>query len=261
MRSRAVEPRERVSLIEGYTVDYASLRPQLKPLGVDVHLHADAASFFADPDSRLAGCLLADAGSAGAGGAELLRQLARRHWRVPVLLCVAHAELRTAVDAMHRGAFYVLQMPAQHEELAALVARALDRSRPDRALLRRIERLSPRDRELLALLASGITQREIARRLGVTAHTVGNRRDLLAAALQVRSSLDLLRTFFEVQARWPDLLIVPEPLRVAARTSVQAHPEWEKVPLLEEPLEWDAEAAAPLRIDVGARSRHRRDSE
>jgi FixJ family two-component response regulator len=218
-----------------------AVRSALQPLDASIVLYANASQFLSAAENRGAGCLVAEAGADCAAGVQLLHHLAAKGWRVPVVLLAGRSDAAMVVEAMHQGAFYVLESAVERTKLLAVVERALERSSVDRELLRRFARLTPSERQLLALLAKGVSLRDIARKIGVTPHTAGHRRDMIALTLQVRTQLELLRFAFELDSRWPDLLgdgaisladtPGPSETELRARSVVRPHPEWEKIPL------------------------------
>ena len=149
-----------------------------------------------------AGCVLLDLRMARMSGLELQHEMARRGFGLPVVFVTGHGDVAAAVAAMKQGALDFIEKPYGEAELLEAVGRALasaDREAQRRAMSARaramLARLTPREREVLGLVAEGLTSEQIAARLGIAARTVNVHRGALLDKMQARSTIDLLRQF------------------------------------------------------------------
>lgn len=168
-----------------------------------------AAQAFASPGAfrrfyraDLPGCLLLDIRMPRQSGLELYEQLLHEGKRLPVIFITAHADVSTAVAAMKTGAIEFLEKPFDGETLVARVRQALAldaewrrRDAEFAALDERIDRLTIRERETLALIQAGDTNRAIAAKLAITERAVEMRRSAIMRKLNVRSSAEVIDLF------------------------------------------------------------------
>ncbi len=149
--------------------------------------------------SEMPGCLLLDIRMPRQSGLEMYDQLLRGGKRLPVIFISAHADVTTAVAAMKTGAIEFLEKPFDRATLVEHVQRALAldaqwrrRDAEFAELSRRISRLNSRDRETLALIQAGETNKAMASRLQLTERAVEMRRSTIMRKLQVRSVVELI---------------------------------------------------------------------
>lgn len=144
------------------------------------------------------GCVLLDLAMPGRSGAEVHAELQRRGIAMPVIFLTGHGDIPSAVAAMKLGAFDFLQKPATGQVLRERVDAALraDAERLDGAARLatarfRYDRLSPREREVLVEVIAGRSNKEIARRLGISFRTVEVHRAHMLRKLGVQSAIEL----------------------------------------------------------------------
>jgi len=184
--------------------DDAAVRDALKFLlsaaGYAAHVFPSAQSFLDAYDLESGGCLLVDVQMPSMSGLDLQREINLRGWRVPVILITGHGTIPMAVTATKAGAFDLLEKPLREEVLLDCLRRALDETeaaRADRLLRAQLEAraayLSPREREVLRLVAMGEPSKVIARQLGISFRTVEAHRAHIIRKLDVRGPSDLIR--------------------------------------------------------------------
>lgn len=184
--------------------DDAAVRNGLKFLlstdGYVVETFESAKSFLAAYDPALSGCLLLDVQMPGMTGLELQEELNRRGWTIPVIFITGHGSIPMAVEAIKAGAFDFIPKPFKPEELVASVKRALeniDENRADRLLHAQLKSnartLTPREREILYLVADGETCKAIGQKLGISFRTVEGHRAHIIEKLHARGLSDLIR--------------------------------------------------------------------
>jgi two-component system, LuxR family, response regulator FixJ len=172
----------------------------LRASGFSVERYASATDFLARRRTGAPGCVLVDLQMPGLSGLDLQAVLASSPDPLPIVFLTAHGDIPTSVRAMRRGAEDFLTKRASKEELLAAVKRALDRDLRERAerehlqdIHRRLEALSAREREVLALVVQGKLNKEIASELGIHERTVKLHRTAITTKLQVQSVAQLTR--------------------------------------------------------------------
>ena len=170
-----------------------------KLLGHPVRAFASAGEFLADYAGE-PGCLVLDIRMPGMTGLELQRKLADDGVEIPVVMISGHADVRIAVEAMTLGAVTLLEKPFRLDELLAHVRRALEKDRADRDARgrttdtdARLAALTPKEREVLELIAAGKTNREMADDLGLSVRAVEDRRSRLMKKVNARSVVELVQ--------------------------------------------------------------------
>jgi len=184
--------------------DDAAVRDSLAMLlelkGFHTRTYASAEDFLGRYRTEWAGCLVLDLRMTGMSGLELQTELARRGVRLPVIIVTAHGDVPTARAAFKAGAVDFIEKPVDDEALIAAIAGAMDRDERERreaasrvSVAERLERLTPREREVLDLVADGKHNREIAALLSISPRTVEVYKARLMEKLQVRRLPELVR--------------------------------------------------------------------
>ena len=176
------------------------LRFMLRTGGYSVDAFPSARSFLEGYDPRRGGCLLLDIRMPRMTGPELQQQLNVRGWRIPVIFITGHGSVSLAIAAMQAGAFDFIEKPLREDALIESIERALrwnDRAyeeRLERATLQaRVAALTPREREVFELAATGEPNKVIVRRLGISLRTVELHLADIVEKLQAGSLADLIR--------------------------------------------------------------------
>ena len=178
--------------------DSLSLLLSLK--GLRTQVFASAESFLETYRDDWRGCLITDLRMPGMSGLELQQALTGRGVTLPVVVLTAHGDVSATRAALKNGAFDFLEKPVDDEVLSDVLMNAL-RSDAERhaALaahadtLARIDRLTPREKDVLGLLAEGLQNRDIAVRLGISPRTVEVYKARMMEKLQCRSLADAIR--------------------------------------------------------------------
>ena len=183
-----------------------SLAMLLELKGFRARTFADAEGFLAEYRPERPGCLVLDLRMPGMNGLELQAHLARRGVPLPVIIVTAHGDVATTRSALKGGAVDFIEKPIDDEALVAAIAAALDRDAREReraqaaaGAAERFARLTEREREVLALVAEGRHNREIAVALGISPRTVEVYKARMMEKLQVRRVPDLVRLVLERQ--------------------------------------------------------------
>jgi FixJ family two-component response regulator len=166
-------------------------QPQvLKALARVLFAHGFATSQFTSPQAFLdgphadqPGCLVLDLAMPEMDGMAVQQKLARRASLLPVIFLTGHGDLASGVAAMKAGAFDFLEKPVDEGRLIAVVAAALAHNTATRAAaihrahaVRQIALLTPREREVLALIVQGKLNKQVAAELGTVEKTVKSQR-------------------------------------------------------------------------------------
>ena len=173
--------------------------------GYATQVYADAEEFLAQ--ARLGrGCILLDLRMNGRSGLDLLEELPRRGVTLPVIMISGHGELGLAVKAMKLGAVDFLEKPYQEGELVTAIERALEtaekrhgRAEAKTAAAARLDRLSPRERQILQGLLAGLPNKVIARKLDLSPRTVEMHRANMMSDLGISSLPEAIRLAIDAE--------------------------------------------------------------
>jgi RNA polymerase sigma factor (sigma-70 family) len=161
---------------------------------------ADAESFLAALGEHWTGCVVTDLRLPGASGIELQSALRARGSALPVIVITAHGDVPSARTAFRAEAIDFLEKPFDEAQLRAAIdtAFALEERRLEHEKARdadaaKLERLTPREREVLEHAARGLHAKEIASALGISARTVEVHKARIMEKLGVRNIAELVR--------------------------------------------------------------------
>jgi FixJ family two-component response regulator len=183
----------------------SSLRLLLKSVGLAATALPNAPEFLASYDPQQPGCLILDVRMPGMSGLDLQQQLNLRGAVIPVIFITGHGDIPMAVEAMQHGAFDFLQKPFRDQDLIDRIQRALEKDHANRAELQersrtreRLEALTPREREVLALVTSGKPNKIMAAELGVSQRTVEIHRARVMEKMGASSLAQLVRMVLDL---------------------------------------------------------------
>ena len=145
-------------------------------------------------------CLVLDIRLPGVSGLDFQTQLANSNIHVPIIMMTGHGDIPMSVRAMKGGAVDFLTKPFRDQDMLDAVAQAIERDRKrrdsDKALAElreRFESLTPREREIMALVTAGLMNKQVAGELGLSEITVKIHRGHIMRKMGVRSLADLVR--------------------------------------------------------------------
>ena len=184
--------------------DDAAIRDSLSVLLETCGLHwrtfASAEDFLAELTDTTPVCAVVDVCLPGMSGLELQQQLARKQIQSALVVMTGQGNVPMAVDAMRAGAVHFIEKPIDPKTLLEVLDEALDRreeiaeQRADREeALARLERLTPREREVLTLLVEGHLNKVIAGRLGISTRTAEHHRAHIMSKMEAPTLSHLVR--------------------------------------------------------------------
>jgi FixJ family two-component response regulator len=177
-----------------------SLSRLLRSAGYTAETFASAEEFLGREHFNGIGCLLLDVRMPGLSGMDLQEELSQADYSMPIIFITGHGNIPMSVQAMKKGAVDFLTKPFDDEELLEAVKKAIEKDRKAKAeqaemhdALRRIEQLTPREREILRYVITGMLNKQIALKLDIAEKTVKIHRGRIMEKLCVDSVADLVR--------------------------------------------------------------------
>ena len=184
--------------------DDASVRQALQSLfrsvGLQAQVFGSTAEFLSGNLPDVASCLVLDVRLPGVSGLDFQNELAKAKIQVPIIFITGHGDIPMSVKAMKAGAVEFLTKPFRDQELLDAIQVALNRDRARRqndeavSHLRSLyELLTPREREVMALVTEGLMNKQIAGRLNVSEITVKIHRGNAMGKMGARSLAEFVR--------------------------------------------------------------------
>ena len=171
----------------------------LRSAGLTVQTYSSAQEFLRHPPEGPA-CLVLDVRMPGLSGMDLQRELAQSGIHIPIIFITAHGDIPMSVRAMKAGAVEFLTKPFRSRSLLDAVQVAIERDRSahkerseTRELHERYEQLTPREREVMPLIASGMLNKQVAGELSTTERTIKFHRAHIMQKMKAQSLADLVR--------------------------------------------------------------------
>jgi FixJ family two-component response regulator len=169
-------------------------------VGLKTEVFGSATEFLARKLPEEVSCLVLDVRLPGLSGLDFQAELAAAQIKIPVIFITGYGDIPMTVKAMKAGAVEFLTKPVREQDLLDAVRAALDRDRSRREyddetyeLRMRFEALSTRERQIMALVTSGLMNKQIAGEIGVSEVTVKVHRHNVMKKLGARSLADLVR--------------------------------------------------------------------
>jgi FixJ family two-component response regulator len=210
MVSASSQPQSIVYVVD----DDASMRKALEDLlasmGMRVNVFGSAAEFLTSTMPDIPSCLVLDVRLPGISGLDFQTELAKKDIRLPIIFISGHGDIPMTVRAMKAGAIEFLMKPIREQDLLDAVQAGIDRDQARReaeksvsAMRLRYESLTPREREVIALVTAGLMNKQVAAEMDVTEISVKVHRGNLMRKMGAKSLAELVRM--------ADLLRVPSP--------------------------------------------------
>jgi RNA polymerase sigma factor (sigma-70 family) len=194
------ESQSTVFVVDDNAAVREALRDLIDSVGLRVELFGSAGEFLQRKLPHLPSCLILDVRLPGKSGFDLQRELAEANISIPIIFITGHGDIPMSVRAMKAGAVEFLAKPFRDQDLLDVIQLALERDRATRqreaeiATLRDcFESLTPREREVLPWVVSGLLNKQIADAIGTSEATVKVHRSQLMRKMGAKSLADLVR--------------------------------------------------------------------
>lgn len=194
------EARQTVFIVEDDIAIGEALCDLLDSVGISARCFASAEEFTEVWNPQMPGCIVLDVRLPGMSGIELQARLVESGLKIPIILMTAHGDIPMVRKALKSGAVEFLTKPFQDEELLQAVEQAfvLDRERRTNSdiaesIRARVQSLSTRERQVIELVTTGLTNREIAEKLYLSVVTIKLYRRLAMEKMGAGSLADLVK--------------------------------------------------------------------
>lgn len=178
----------------------------VETVGLKVESFSSAEAFLNGASDHSIGCIVLDIRMAGMDGLELQDYLKRNGVDLPIIFITGHGDIPMAVQTLKKGAFDFIEKPFRNQALLDSIKQAirvsaerLEHLTRQKLIRERLETLTAREREVVELLAHGLSNKDIARRLDVSVRTVETHRANAIHKLDVGTSAEIIRFFSDVE--------------------------------------------------------------
>jgi FixJ family two-component response regulator len=169
-------------------------------VGLEIEVFGSASDMLKSKLPDVASCLVLDVRLPGLSGLDFQTELAKANIHIPIIFMTGHGDIPMTVRAMKGGAVDFLTKPFRDQDMLDAVVKAIERDRKRReadkivaSLQTLLDTLTPREREVLALVSSGLLNKQIAAELGLAEITVKIHRGHIMRKMAAKSLADLVR--------------------------------------------------------------------
>jgi FixJ family two-component response regulator len=195
----SVEEEPIVFIVDDDPVVLGSLSSLFRSIGLRVEAFASAAELLQHPLPAVPSCLVLDIRLPRVGGFDLQAELSRLGIKIPIIFITGHGDIPMSVKAMKEGAIDFLTKPLREQEMLDAVTAALERDRKRRGEEKsnsderaRFALLTPRERQIMALVTGGLMNKQVAGRIGISERTVKIYRGSVMRKMCAKSLADLV---------------------------------------------------------------------
>ncbi len=197
---RPSSPSPTVFVIDDDASVRKSLSRLLRSAGYVAETFSSAEEFLRRKHFDGVGCILLDVKMPGLSGMDLQVELNKADYHMPIVFITGHGDIPMSVEAMKKGAVDFLTKPFEDEDLLQAIENAIGKDREARAAYheaqdigQRIELLTPREKEILSFVVTGMLNKQIALKLDIAEKTVKVHRGRVMEKLGVDSVAELVR--------------------------------------------------------------------
>jgi len=176
-----------------------ALQLLIESVGLNIETYNNAQAFLDAYNPAKWGCIVLDVRMPGVGGLDLQDTLPERGIHLPIIFITGHGDVPTSVRALKGGAEDFIQKPFDDQTLLDAIQRAIRKDRDSRAadakraeILSRVENLTRREREVLGLVVTGMPNKGVAARMGISEKTVKTHRARVMEKMQAASLPELV---------------------------------------------------------------------
>ncbi|MGD8914430.1 MAG: response regulator transcription factor [Candidatus Thiodiazotropha sp.] len=184
----------------------SALKLLFESVGLPVICYPSALAYLEQFNESLPGCLVVDIRMPGMSGLDMQEKLAERPIHPPVIIITGHGDVPMAVRAVQAGAVNFIEKPFRDQILLDSVHRAIEMDAERRGEASRLteirehlDQLTPREREVLDLVISGMRNKNISQQMGITLSTVEAHRSRVMEKMQADSLSHLMRMMLTLE--------------------------------------------------------------
>ena len=178
----------------------ASVSSLLRSVGLQARVFASTSEFLQEKRPNVPSCMVLDVRLPGVSGIDFQADLSKRNIHIPIVFMTGHGDIPMTVRAMKAGAVEFLTKPFRDQDLLDAVQLALERDlsrieseKASSGLKSKFETLTPREREIMALVASGLMNKQVAGKVGLSEITVKVHRGRVMQKMGAKTLADLVR--------------------------------------------------------------------
>jgi FixJ family two-component response regulator len=182
-----------------------SLERLIKSVGLTVQTFSSAREFLESDPSDGPSCLVLDVRMPGLSGIDLQKELDKIGYNIPIIFITGYGDIPMSVRTMKRGAIDFLTKPINDQDLLDAIHRAIEKDKQTRreqdeirTTQKRVDLLTPREREVFSLVVTGMLNKQIAYDLGLSEKTVKVHRSRVMDKMQADSLAELVRLAYKV---------------------------------------------------------------